>query len=76
MTDYITKYKVLEIEHDRWSGSDVEFKYFDTREQALAFEKNINSKNTLLTVPDNYVTAEYKGIVEGKIINGRFVEEE
>lgn len=55
-------YKVQLIEYERGWGSKVdETKYFDTKESAMTFVNEFNSKNTSPVAPDWYMVAEYCG---------------
>lgn len=70
----VTRHKVMEVEHDSWSGVECLEKYFETKAAAMSSVKAINSKNTAKEIPSFYVTAEYNGEVEGVIIDGKFRE--
>lgn len=56
-------HKVTIIESERGWGSKVDdVKYFDTKENALAFCVEFNKCNTGTVVPDWYMYAEYAGV--------------
>jgi hypothetical protein len=58
------KYRLLLTEYERGWGSTNEYCQFNTRLEAEAYREEINSKNTLESVPDYYVTASTIDIVE------------
>lgn len=54
-------FEVLIWEMDSWSGRDLSGKKsFDTKEEAILFVKEFNSKNNLTKAPDWYEYAEMK----------------
>lgn len=60
----VRKFRVTMEEHDRWSGQDYWYEYFDTKEEAQERILSNNAKNNLREVPDYYVVA--RNLVEVK----------
>lgn len=57
--DKTTPFKVIEYEHDSWSGKSVfGIKYYHDEQSARQEANRVNSKNTLDSVPETYYTAE------------------
>ena len=63
ITDIPVLYKVYIIESERGWGTKVDdVKYIDTKENAMMFVREFNSKNNKEVVPDWYMYAEYGGM--------------
>jgi hypothetical protein len=62
--DLKTAYRVDLIEYERGWGSKIdETIYFDNETEARKYCEDFNSKNTVETVPDWYMIADYRGKV-------------
>lgn len=59
------KYRVDIIESERgWGSKIIDTLYFDTEPEAKSHAADVNSKNTETTVPDYYIYADYRGLVQ------------
>ena len=59
------KFRVDILEFERgWGNRTDEIKFFDTREEAIKFCFEFNSKNDEHDVPDWYMIADYRGVVK------------
>jgi hypothetical protein len=53
------KYRVVLWEYERgWGSKPFTHSDFDSKEEALVYVKEVNSKNTAPTAPDYYIQAE------------------
>lgn len=71
---YVKRYRVDVIESERGWGQKIDDQvYFDTLEEAKAYQKEVNSKNNLDYVPDIYWRAEnpvecFQPVIEPKYL--------
>ena len=57
-------HKVIVREYERGYGQrDLEKKYFDNKQEALAYCQEVNADNTCDEAPDSYIKACYEGKV-------------